>query len=695
MTRKNLNCSKRRFNKTKTLCLFLMPLITLLIMNILNNGKITTIVSWVIYYPHIFFLNYLLLFGIINFFILLPFRIYLTSSIVIFLFFSVLGFVSHQKMTINGIPLLPSDFLLIKEAFNVSGSFSFIYFFLTIFCLIAIFMILLLLKFVPKDKYKWSSRVIIALLSLTLLFNFYFNFGFIQKAFGLQLINFSPKINYEQNGLLVGMILNTQNLNVQEPSNYGPDSIKQILDSIQANNKIQPDFKPNIIMVMSEAFWDPTLMKNVSFSEDPIPFFHSLQQTQTSGTLLSPVYGGSTANTELEALTGFSTQFLAGGVVPYAQHINRPLEALPLILKRQGYTATAIHTYDNWFYNRNKVYEKLGFDKFISKEFFNNPEYKGQYIRDTELIKMILTEIQATAKPDFIFALSMQAHGPYPSEEYPDNTINISCNTLSPSSKAILSNYVNTVHDVDKSLAQLIQGLEQIEEPTLVIFFGDHLPLLGEDYIVYKEAGFISGDNSYRDYENLHSVPFVIWDNFSTVKEYYRISSNYLSVLTLKFAQKAGGPLTDFLSGLLSEDMAVIPGPNYWNQEKILPDLLESYKLLQYDLMFGNEYVYRYQPENRPGENKSYLLGDGAAVIERVEIKDDLLLIHGKNFKEKHTVYLNNKPVKTDFIDAHNIKGVGLKNLKNTDKLEVQIKLIDSQQNVIGESNIFVIESSS
>lgn len=688
-THKNV---KRLIPILKISCLFLVPLIALVFMSVLNSGNVSGIFIWLVKYPHIFFLNYLLLFGIINIFILLPFRVYLTTSSIFLISFSILGFISRQKMAIKGTPLLPSDIFLIKEAFKVAGSFSSIYIYLTLFCLIAIFIILLLLKYTPKDKYKWSSRVVISLLSLTLLFNFYFNFGFIQKAFGLQTINYSPKINYEQNGLLVGMILNTQNLNVDEPIDYRPDNIEQILRNLEAAYEVEPDFKPNIIMVMSEAFWDPLLMTNVTFSQDPIPFFRSLQQTQTNGILLSPVYGGGTANTELEALTGFSTHFLANGVIPYAKYINKPLEALPFILKRQGYAATAIHTYDNWFYSRNRVYEKLGFDKFISKEFLNQPEYKGQYIRDTELTKKILTAIQATEQPDFIFALSMQAHGPYPSEENPENTISVACDTLSPSGQAILSNYVNTINDVDKSFAQLIQELEQIEEPTLVVFFGDHLPLLGEDYSIYKEAGFISGDNSYQDYQNIYSVPFVTWDNYSTSKKYYRLSANFLGSLTLQLAKKDGGPLMDFLSLFLGEDM-VITNPKYWGQEEISPLMLEHYKILQYDLMFGEEYAYQFQPENRPWENKNFMLGEGATIINGVDFTDDCLFIQGENFVEKHTVYINGNPVKSHYLDAQNIKTPGLKNIKSGNKLRVQVKLVDSQQNVISESNNYVFES--
>jgi len=167
-----------------------------------------------------------------------------------------------------------------------------------------------------------------------------------------------------------------------------------------------------------------------------------------------------------------------------------------------GRTPCFPHTYDNWFYRRNNVYQDFGFNKFISKEFFNEPEYNGQYIRDTELSRRILEEIKKTDKPYFVYAVSMQAHGPYSLVEKPNNSTKISGN-LSPDSKAILENYTQIVSDVDQSLKLLIEGLEQLSEPSLVVFFRDHLRLcFGTNFNVYKEANFFQDESDYQDLKN-------------------------------------------------------------------------------------------------------------------------------------------------------------------------------------------------
>lgn len=411
--------------------------------------------------------------------------------------------------------------------------------------------------------------------------------------------------------------------------------------------------------------------------------------------MLSPVYGGGTANTEFEALTGFSTQFLPNGAIPYAQYVNKPIEAMPTILQRQGYATSAIHPYDNWFYNRNSVYKDLGFDKFISKEYFNSPEYKGQYIRDTELTKKILEEVKETDKPDFIYATSMQNHGPYASTQNPQNTIKVNGNNLSPAAQAILENYSNTLADVDQSLKQLIEGLEQSDEPTEVIFFGDHLPMLGDDYSVYKEAGFIKGDNSYQDNLDLHSVPFVTWNNFSTTKQNLSLSSNFLGTYALELAQKSGSPMTDFLSNLMQHGSDVVINQDYLSQEKITPTEVEQYKLLQYDLMFGKEFANQLEPSHKPATNTSYIQGDGPTKITNAVISDGLLTIQGENFNENDKVYIDGKAMESTFASANGLSASLPKDFSGkSGTVEIQIKLSDSMSKVISQSNVYQLSAS-
>ncbi len=200
------------------------------------------------------------------------------------------------------------------------------------------------------------------------------------------------------------------------------DSLNELVGAPKAKAASQTQ-KPNVIFIMNEAFWDPTLLKNVKFSEDPLPTVHRLQKEMTSGFLLSPQFGGGTSNVEFEILSGQSMSFMPAGSVPYQQYISRPLPSLASYFKSQGYASTAIHSYERWFWNRENVYRYMGFDEFISKEGFDNPVNKGAFIADDEVSRRIIQEVEENEEPTFIYAVTMQNHGPYDDNRYGDNPI--------------------------------------------------------------------------------------------------------------------------------------------------------------------------------------------------------------------------------------------------------------------------------
>lgn len=671
--------------------LLLIPLITLVSLEVFCTGSVSSVATWLKEYPLEFVLNYIIMFALTNIFYILPRRLYLVISSIIFALFSILGFISHEKLIIKGSPLVPSDFFLVKEALEISGKFQGVVIAIAVIVFIAISIIFFIVKFTPKEKYKWPQKVVVFSFSTFILFFVYNYFWPIENTFALELISYSQQVNYDQNGMMLGFLMDAQNQKVEKPADYQQNAINQIVQNNKASYTANPNFKPNIIFVMSEAFWDPTLMKNITFNQDPIPFFHSLQKSQTSGTMLSAVYGGGTANTEFEAMTGLSTQFLPFGAIAYSQYVNRPIEALPTILQRQGYAASAIHTYDNWFYDRNNVYKDLGFDKFVSKEFLDNPQYHGTYISDTVLTNQIVKEVNETSKPDFIYSVSMEDHGPYSTTENPGNTIKATGANLTPESQALLDNYASTIHDVDKSLQQLIEGLQKTNQPTLVVFYGDHLPLLGDNYSVYKDAGFITDGNSYQDYLNLHSVPFVTWNNFgAAVNHNLRLSANYMGTLALEMAQKSGSPMTDYLSNLMKDGSDAVINSAYQSEEKMTSDQIDQYKDLQYDLLFGNEYTYQLEPGHTPPANNGYIQGDALPKVTSAAISGNTLTVQGENFVENDKIYIDGKVVQTTYNGPSSLTAAMPKKSGNK-KVTIQLKLTDSMNKVISKSNIYSI----
>ncbi|UWG95604.1 sulfatase-like hydrolase/transferase [Dehalobacter sp. DCM] len=678
-----------------------IPLFILVLYELIYRGSFLAILEWLYYQPVEFILNYALIFGLINLFYIFPRRIYLTIGMLIFGFFSFVGLVCREKLLLRGEPLLPWDLSLGKEAFNVTqgGSSEYPVWFLVLLGAIVLFSILFIIKVIPRENYSAPPKVMVALLSFLLLFGLTYQIPL--SVFDLKLIQYSQKSNYDRNGVLLGFMLNYKFYKSSAPEEYDQARINQIVNQVNKAYMADADFNPNVIFIQSEAFWDPTLLKTVTFSQDPIPYFHALEKNYTSGTMLVPVFGGGTVNTEFEILTGYSCSFLTPGAVSYVCYVDRQLDALPEIYKKQGYTSTAIHTYDNWFYRRNLVFNNLGFDKFISKEFFISPEKKGSYIRDTELTQRILDQVKQSDKPDFIYAISMEAHGPYSSQANPENTLTVQSN-LTAESKNVLENYTNTLVDVDQSLKMLIDGLEAINEPTIVVFYGDHLPALGNNSEVYIESGYFQNNGDHAEYIKKYSVPFVIWDNFTDPadrknltndNEKLRLSSNFLGSYVLEMSKKDGNTLTNFLYALYKEGHSVLANTYQRKYEELTTKEIAEYELLQYDTLCGEAYTYALNPSDKPTENTSYILGEGKPEIDKVRnIADNTIEIRGIHFLPDLKVYINGKPYKTTFVDSTLLSVSLAESVVGSGDMEIKLEASDSLDNIIMESNTYTFK---
>ncbi|MNC24071.1 Lipoteichoic acid synthase 2 [compost metagenome] len=400
---------------------------------------------------------------------------------------------------------------------------------------------------------------------------------------------------------------------ITKPAGYGEQAIDTIASklttlrggtiSTAAVETAEPAEKlPHVIFVMSEAFWDPTLLPGVTFSEDPLPTIHRLQERYGASTMLSPQFGGGTSNVEFEVLTGFSTSFLPSGSVPYQQYISQPIPSLASFFESRGYRSLAVHSYEGWFWNRNNVYKWMGFEGFKSLTHFTEPEYKGAFIADSEVSKSIIREVEKSEEPVFIYAVTMQNHGPYNDDRYGQTDIAID-GDLTDEAKQIINTYTQGAKDADASLKMLIDYFEEEEEPAYIVFYGDHLPMLGYDYDVYRQTGFIGSplteEWSLEELRSMRSVPLVTWTNVPVKADLpATISSSFLGSFALKalgiepagqFALNA--ELYPSLPGLL-RNLTIDSGDTL---SGIVPEeakaLVEDYRLLQYDMLFGNQYL--------------------------------------------------------------------------------------------------------
>lgn len=512
--------------------------------------------------------------------------------------------INYYKFAIKGEYVSPSDIRLISEAINISSKFNF---YITpniiwsAVCLVWIIALTLIIKEKINNK---KERLYIVFISLTLfisLINTIKNNETVSKL-GIEISMFNIKENYEDNGFLFTFINSLNSLDINEPENYSKNEVFKYLELSGLVNKEDIKSKPNIIIIMNEAFTDVTDLPDVHFSEDPISFFKSLQKEFTSGNAITPVFGGLTSQVEYQVLTGNSTYFTDVNNVVYLNCINKGFPSIVNVLNSIGYNSIAIHPYERNFYSRESVYKDLGFTDFISEEDFINPDRIRGYITDKELSRRIIEEYEKKQDniPLFIHSISMQNHGPYDSG-YNEANILLESEVLSEDNRAIVSEYANLLKRSDEGLEYLVEYFSNINEPTIILMFGDHKPILGDNMSTYKQLGVVGDTITYEQYYDIMHTPFVIWNNYGLTNEQYTdVDTSYLGAILLKIAglnyDKYFNYLYNFAGDILAFNDKFYIDKNrnilsIANLNKESQDKLDDLWMLQYDRSFGKNYI--------------------------------------------------------------------------------------------------------
>lgn len=600
-----------------------------------------------------------------------------------------LGLISGIKLDILGVPLLPWDLLLTSESSDmvqyIKGLLSF-----TIISGLVVFigLSMLLLYKLPRlaMSINWKQRLVMGIVSVMLLSSIYTDgMASIKKWANIQNIAWDQSLNVDTNGFLLSTIMNLKFLFLAQPEGYDADKVRALASShVPA---VPGQVKPNVIVVLSESFWDPTQIKGIQFSRDPIPFYHELAEKYTSGTMLSPQYGGGTANVEFEVLTGNSMRFLPPGSVPYNQYVDKGIDSLASILARQDYTSTAINPFHSWFYSSKKVYKNFGFSKYISQEFFE-PDYEGPYLADRQVAKQIIDASARSEGPDFIFANTMENHYHYYPGKFKENTIKVT--GVTGESQGLLETYAQGLIGADDMLKRLVTHYEQSEEPTIVVFFGDHLPSLGDNYQAYKDSGFLQ-ENDPDSLNKLYRVPVLVWNNYLPErKEELNMSPSFLTPYILKLAEQPGTYYTDYLYQLY-QTTPVIPPSNYYAQMGIEPEELKTYENLQYDILFGEQYGYA--ETKTVVKDEHYILGPGPMKINEVRSETagekTVLTVTGEDLPKTSVLEVNGKAVTTHWSEEQSALKAEVPSETLDEKKPCKVKVLvkDSKDKLVAASN--------
>ena len=464
------------------------------------------------------------------------------------------GLVNHYILRFRGRILFPADLSGWRTAANVADGFD--YSMDWYICQAAILLVsyLFLVLVCPAQRRRarlprWSGLLLWALIGG-------YCYGFFCTGALPALGIYTQQWVTQRNGFLLNFTVALRYSSVDEPRGYSEEVVLELMEQYPGVEGDDSVTRPvNIVAIMNESYADFSIFDTFEANQDPAPYLHSMGENTIRGWMYSPVTGGGTASVEFEYLTGFTTLFQPPHTVAYQLYVEEGMPSLAALAGAKGYETTAFHPYKSSGWNRVLAYDYLDFDHQMYEEDVADPHYIRYYVSDSSDYKMIF---RSTEEEDstFFFNVTMQNHSGYAQGwRNLERAIDLPENLSKADSAA--EQYFALALESDKALEELLTYYSSIEEPTLVVFFGDHQPPLKNAF--YEELyGKKLSERTTEEVLRQYAVPFFIWANYDIPEqEDVIVSPNYLGVLT---AQAAGLPLTGFMNFLsqMYEELPVI-----------------------------------------------------------------------------------------------------------------------------------------
>lgn len=511
---------------------------------------------------------------------------------------AIIGVGNYFVVMFRSNPIVPWDIYSFETAMSVADN----YVFSVDWALaehIAMFILMLIVG--VRTNIRLNKKILRPILTVAMCIPAYFYISYLwqdnlERNTGLNDTLFNAKYMHSKDGFFVSFILDIHFLQIEEPKNYSDEYALSLLNEQEVEKVETPEELPDIIAIMDETFSDPAVLGEFETNKDYMPFVHSILRGEVANTISGyadvSVLGGNTANSEFEFLTGNSMAFFPNGSVPYLQYIRDGISTIVPQLEEYGYTTYGTHPYRAKGWNREFIYDLMGFDYRYFQGSFPFEDKLRNYVSDEADFKSILEWRNNTEGPFFMFNVTMQNHSNY-GGDFDNFDPQIVAKFKNTYSNKYLNKYLSLMYETDQDVASLLSELSQSDRKTIVVFWGDHQP---NDYVVrpiYKEYGLDFDNQTYEQQQQRQKTPFFIWANYNIQEQTnVEISLNYLNILLFETAGLQLDEYQTFRKNLWQGQIPMMNAVGYRNDDgdlveyddapEEIQNLLNEYQNIQY-----------------------------------------------------------------------------------------------------------------
>ncbi len=470
---------------------------------------------------------------------------------------------------------------------------------------------------------------------------------------------------YKDYGFVYSFASGVVNWGMDEPETYDQEVIEALMDAVESDKAVTTvtsEDGPNIITVLLESFVDPNEFNFMTYSQDPTPFFHYLEENYSSGRLIMPVVGAGTANAEFEILTGMKLHYFGTGEYPYKTILKETdCESIAADLKAIGYGTHAVHNNGGNFYSRVNAFSMMGFDTFTSKELMDITEFTPNegWAEDSILAGEVMKTLTCTEGPDLTYVITVGQHGVYPEEPVIDVPYAEVYGLESEAETNQWEYYMHQAHKTDQFMEELIGYLEELDEDTIVVFWGDHLPTMG-----LEDSEMVSGD--------IYKTKYVTWNNIGIEKNdkdlyAYQLMADILDQVgfhdgtmvayhqtQMDKADRLGYDMTNPETDE-EEDVPSTESDDNEIETFNFEEYIDGIELLQYDILYGSRFCYFGEHKYPPTD---IVMGIDEVVITDMYLSPDIenrVVLKGESFTQWSRVYVNGEKVGTEYVSGNEI----------------------------------------